>query len=120
MAEFHGLAARITLLLVLLIAGWSIGLAVARRPLPTLLQGALVWLVVLLAATGLLGVVTALVANPPGDALHVVYGLLALVVLPGAWAIARQRSDPRRTVIVQVVASIVLVILVFRLFQTGG
>lgn len=120
MAEFHGLAAQVTLLLVVIVTAWSIGLAVTRRPLPTILLGALTWLVILLAASGLLGVVTALATRPPEDPLHIVYGLLALAVLPGAWAIARQRSEPRRTVIVQVIASIVLLILMFRLFQTGG
>lgn len=120
MAEIHGLAARVTLLVAILIAAWSIGLAIARRPIPTLLQGGLVWAVVLIAVSGLLGVLVALVARPPADPLHVVYGLLALAVLPGAWGIARHGSDARRPVIVLVIAAIVLLVLLFRLFQTGG
>ncbi|MEK6721100.1 MAG: hypothetical protein AABZ33_10590 [Chloroflexota bacterium] len=120
MAEFHGLAARVTLLLALLVAGWSIALAATRRPLRPVLLGALVWLVILLAASGALGIGVAIAAGPPADPLHLVYGLLAVAVLPGAWAVARLREDARRTVIVLAVASLVELILVFRLFQTGG
>lgn len=120
MAEIHGLAARVTLLLVLLVVAWSLGLAVTRRAIPTILLGALAWLVILLIVSGLLGALTAATDRPPTDVLHIVYGLLAVAVLPGAWAITRQRDDPRRAVIVQVIASVVLLILVFRLFQTGA
>ncbi len=120
MAEIHGLAAQITLVLVVLIAGWALILAATRRTIPSVLGGGLVWVVVLLAATGMVGAVQALAAEPPKDLLHIVYGLLALAVLPGALTIARSRPDPRRSVLILATASIVLLILVLRLFQTGG
>ncbi len=122
MAEIHGLAARIALLLVFLTTAWSAVLLVTRRPVQPILVGGLVWVAILLGASGLLGILSALTVAPPSDALHVVYGVLAIAVLPGAWAIARAgaRDDARRTVVVLVVASVVQLILVFRLFQTGG
>lgn len=120
MAEFHGLAARITLALVLVISGWAVMLAVTRRSIPPILLGGLVWALIMLALSGLAGVATALAVAPPGDPLHIVYGLLAVAVLPGAWGIAGLRRDPRRTVVVLAIASVVLLILVVRLFQTGG
>ncbi|MEO8462832.1 MAG: hypothetical protein ABI555_06445 [Chloroflexota bacterium] len=120
MAEIHGLAAQITLVLVVLIAGWAMILAATRRAIPSVLAGGLVWVVLLLAATGLVGTTIALTTKPPKDPLHIVYGLLALAVLPGALTIARSRPDPRRSVLVLATASVVLLILVFRLFQTGG
>lgn len=120
MAEIHGLAAQVTLVVVLVITGWAVMLAVTRRSLQPVLVGGLVWAVILLAVSGLTGVTMALMFNPPGDPLHVVYGLLGVAILPGAWGIARLRPDPRRMVVVLAIASAVLLILVVRLFQTGG
>ncbi len=120
MAEIHGLAAQVTLVLVIIVAGWAVTLGLLRRPLPALLLGGLVWAVILLAGTGLVGVTLALTDGPPADPLHIVYGLLGVAVLPGAWAIAHMRDDPRRRVVVLAIASLVLLILVFRSIQTGG
>jgi hypothetical protein len=67
----------------------------------------------------LLGVGAALVDHFPHDLLHPVYGVLAVSVIPGAAFIAGGRTGQRQGV-VWAIAGIVLVILVFRLFQTGG
>src|SRR3972149_5149928 len=120
MAESHGLAAQVPLALAIIVAGGGVRRALTRRPPPPLLLGGLGWALLLLAGTSLLGVMVALTDAPPADPLHIVYGLLAVAVLPGAWAIARMRDDPRRTVVVLAIASLVLLILVFRSFQTGG
>jgi hypothetical protein len=120
MAEVHGLLGRVVLVLVLVTAAWAGALVAARRPVQPALVGGLVWVVILVWLTGLLGVAEAVAVGAPDDALHIVYGGLTALVLPGAWAIARTRPDPRRTALVVAVASIVQVILVVRLFQTGG
>jgi hypothetical protein len=120
MADVHGLLARVVLVLVVVTAAWSAALVAGRRPIRPALVGGLVWIVILTATSGLLGVADALARGAPRDALHIVYGILATLVLPGAWAIARTRPDPRRTALVVAVATIVEVILVVRLFQTGG
>ena len=120
MAEVHGLLARVVLVLVVVTAAWSVVLAAGHRPVRPALVGGLVWIVILAVATGLLGVANAVAAGAPGDPLHIVYGVLATLVMPGAWAIAQTRPGPQRTAPVLAVASIVQVILVVRLFQTGG
>lgn len=120
MAEVHGLLARVVLVLVLVTAAWSGALVITRRPVGSVLAGGLVWVAILVVATGLLGVTTALAVGAPNDPLHIVYGVLAALVMPGAWAIARPHADPRRTARVFLVAAIVEVILVVRLFQTGA
>lgn len=120
MAEIHGLVARVVLVLVLVTAVWSIGVVASRRPVGAALAAGFAWVVVMVAASGLVGIVTAILGGPPADPLHVVYGVLALSLMPGAWAIARTRAEPRRTAVILTVAAIVQVILVVRLFQTGG
>ncbi len=120
MAEVHGLLARVTLVLVLITAAWSGAILVTGRPVRPALVGGLIWVVLLLAGTALLGAVVAITAHAPKDPLHLVYGTLAVVVLPGTWWIVRAAYDSRRPVIVLAVASVVEIILVVRLFQTGG
>ena len=120
MADVHGLLARVVLVLVVLTAAWSAVLVAGRRPIRPALAGGLAWIVILVSATGLLGIASAAAAGWPTDPLHIVYGVLAVLVLPGTWAITRNRADPRRTALILGVASIVQVILVVRLFQTGG
>jgi hypothetical protein len=78
-----------------------------------------IWAVLLIGLTGLLGIVVAVSDHPPRDPLHLVYGLLAATTLPGAYVVARGRRPATRPV-VWAIAGIILVILVLRLFQTGG
>ena len=120
MAEIHALVARIVLVLVIVIAAWSVVLVVSHRPVGAALAAGVAWVVIMVAASGLFGIVTAILGGPPSDPLHIVYGVLAALVLPGAWAIARTRAEPQRTAVILAVASVVQVILVIRLFQTGG
>jgi hypothetical protein len=119
-AEIHGFLARIALVLVLGTAAWAVALIATRRPMGPAIAGGLIWVVLMLVLTSLLGAVTALTVRPPRDFLHLVYGALAVSVLPIAWAVGRSRSDARRVVIVLAVACVVQLILVVRLFQTGG
>ena len=120
MSEIHGFLARIVLVLVLATTAWSIGLLATRRPIRPMIVGGLVWVAGLLIVTAVLGAITAVTSHPPKDLLHFVYGALVITVLPIAWAIGRSRPDARRAVVVLSVASVVQVILVVRLFATGG
>lgn len=120
MAAVHGLVAQITLVLVLVIGGWALFLGATHRAVPTMLVAGLLWVAIMVLATALVGGALALSGHPPHDPLHFVYGALAVAVLPGAWLIARSRAEARQTVRVLAVGSVVLLILVMRLFQTGS
>ena len=120
MAEAHGFVARIGLVLVLVTTAWALGLLATHRPMRPAIVGGLIWVAILLALTCVLGAATALSVHPPKDFLHLVYGALALSVLPIAWVVGRSRPEARRVVIVLSVACVVQLILVVRLFQTGG
>ncbi len=119
MADLHGLAARLVLLLVLIGAGWAVALALTRRDAGPMLYGELVWVVGTLLVTGLVGSLVALTVAPPSDSLHVLYGVLAVAALPGAALVARDRPATQRVPILAI-ALVILAILVVRLFQTGG
>jgi hypothetical protein len=118
-ADLHGLVAQLALVLAVIGAAWVLILALTRREAGSMVLGLLVWVIGTIVVAGLLGVMVALTIAPPGDALHILYGLLAAATLPGAALVARDRP-PRQQVVVLAIALVIEVILVVRLFQTGG
>lgn len=115
----HGLAAQVALVLALVIAGWATVLALTRRAAGSFFVAGVLWAGLVVSFAAVVGVGVALTDHAPRDVLHVVYGVLAVGLLPGAAVVAGGRTGPGRP-IVWAVAGIVLVILVLRLFQTGG
>ena len=119
MSQAHGLVGQIALVLAVISAIWSVLLALTHRPAGSLFLGNVVWVGLAVGLAAVLGAATAVLVAPPGDALHLVYGALAVALLPGAILIASSRPVDQRPV-VAAIASIVLVILLFRLLQTGS
>jgi hypothetical protein len=79
-------------------------------------------ILMVLAATGLTALVGggfALTSRSPSDTLHLVYGVVALLVLPIARYIGRSGSDRRRSGWLAL-GSVVQLAVYVRLFQTGG
>lgn len=97
----------------------AVVLAATKREPGAFFLGGVVWAWLAIAAGALAGIAVALGEHPPGDPLHVIYGVLAVAALPGAAVIARDRPGAARAV-VWAIGAIVVLILVFRLFQTGG
>lgn len=94
-------------------------LALLRQaPGPFFVGGAL-WAGLMVALAGLVGIAVALGERPPHDPLHIVYGILAVGALPGTAIVASGRVGRDRAV-AWAIGGIVLLILVMRLFQTGG
>jgi hypothetical protein len=117
--EVHGLLGRLAIVLTLVAGGWAIGLAAARRVPGRLFVGNLVWVVLAVAAAALTGAAVLLSSGPPADALHLLYGLLALALLPAAALVSAARPA-RQQAAAMAIACVVLAILLFRLVQTGG
>ena len=115
----HGLAAQVALVLALVIAGSAIALAITRRPIGSFFVAGVLWTGIVVGLTAALGIWSAITDHAPHDPLHLVYGALAVGLVPGAAMVARGRGGPQQMVI-WAIAGIVLVILVLRLFQTGG
>ncbi len=115
----HGLAAQVALVLALVTAGSATALALTRRPTGAFFLAGVLWTGIVVGLAALIGVGVAITDRPPQDVLHIVYGPLAVGLLPGAAIVAGGQTGSRQTV-VWAVAGIVLVILILRLFQTGG
>lgn len=96
-------------------AGWR---AVRRSPpgrASATLEAATLIAVVVGAAGGL-GMLVG--GEGPGDPLHIIYGGLALASIPIGNGLSRHAS-PRRLAITTLLARIILIVLILRLFQTG-
>ena len=100
-------------------AGSATALALTRRPAGSFFVAGALWTGLVVGLAAVLGVGAAIADHAPHDLLHIVYGVLAVGVMPGAAIVAGGRTGPRQTV-VWAIAGIVLVILILRLFQTGG
>ena len=119
MKDAHALLGQLAIVLGIVGAVWAIAAAITRRQTGLLFVASLVWVVIVVALAALLGIATAVSNGPPSDPLHIVYGVLALAVLPGAALLASGRPA-RQQGVFAAVAMTVLVILLFRLFQTGS
>jgi hypothetical protein len=118
-SQLHGFLGLMALVLAVMAAGWSIGLALAARPPGRLFVGNLVWVVIGVVLAAATGGLVAVAQQPPDDPLHVVYGVIALALLPGAALVAMNRPESQRSAVLSV-AGVVLAILLFRLIETGG
>jgi hypothetical protein len=100
-------------LIVLLVVGVG---AVQHRPVRFATDRAILVALALVAVGILSGLVVLLTGGHPNDPLHLVYALVALLVLPAArfWS----RLGPHRNLALGV-GGVLLAALVLRLFQTG-
>jgi hypothetical protein len=119
LSQIHLLTAQIALILALAIAVSSGVLALLRRAPGTFFGGGALWAGLIVALAGLVGIAVALGQGPPRDPLHIVYGILAVGAVPGTAIVAGGRVGRGRAV-AWAIGGIVLLILVMRLFQTGG
>jgi hypothetical protein len=119
MSGLHLALAEVGLALALLGAVWSLALVVLGRAPGRLYLVNLIWVMIVLVAAAGLGAVLLATESGVADALHLVYGVLAMIALPMAAAVGSGRPQ-RQQAVVGLGASVVLVILVLRLFQTGA
>lgn len=119
MADLHQFGALLALTLSLLALPWAAVAFIVRRDPGRFFIANLAWIVVALGATALVGITFLFSGKGPKDPLHLVYGALATAAWPTAGLVAVGRS-PRDRLLVMTIAAAVVVILVARLFQTGG
>ncbi len=85
-SEIHGVLAQSTMLFFLLVGLWGLIRAFRNRPVDGSYLGALVIGEGLFLLQAILGTILFVTGERPGRTVHILYGVFALVALPGLFA----------------------------------
>jgi hypothetical protein len=114
----HGYGARVLVIYAVLLALWGTFLYFSNRPVSGGFRSTYLIMAGLTAVQGLLGLGTLLMGARPHELLHIVYGVFAVLFLPGAYLYAHGGSARRETLVLAGAAWIVA-IAYFRGMATG-
>jgi heme A synthase len=114
----HGYGARVLVIFAVVLALWGTYLYFRDRPVSGGFRSSYLLMAGLTAVQGLLGLGTLLLGARPHELLHIVYGVFAVIFLPGAYLYAHGGSTRRETLVLAGAAWIVA-IAYFRGIATG-
>jgi heme A synthase len=118
LGSLHGFAARALLAYAVALGIWGPYRYFRNQPLDGGFRASYLIMAGLTALQGLLGLATFLLGARPTELLHVVYGIFAVIFLPGAYLYA-QGGSPRREAVILAGAAWVVSIAYFRGIATG-
>jgi heme A synthase len=118
LGSLHGFAARALLAYAVALGIWGTYRYFRNQPLDGGFRASYLIMAGLTALQGLIGLATFLLGARPAELLHVVYGIFAVIFLPGAYLYAHGGS-PRREAVILAGAAWVVSIAFFRGIATG-
>jgi hypothetical protein len=118
LASLHGFAARALLAYAVALGVWGTYRYFRNQELGGGFRASYLIMAGLTAVQGLLGLATFLLGARPGELLHVVYGIFAVVFLPGTYLYA-QGGSRRREAVILAGASWIVSIAYLRGIATG-
>ena len=114
----HGLGARIVIAYSVILAVWGTYLYFRNHDLPGAFRSGFLIMGGLTAVQGLVGLAAFGAGGRPHELLHIVYGIFAVIFIPGAYLYSHGESRRRETVILAGAAWIVGIAYI-RGFATG-
>ena len=118
LGSLHGFAARALLAYAAALGIWGTYRYFRTQALDGGFRSSYLIMAGLTALQGLLGLATFLLGARPTELLHIVYGVFAVIFLPGAYLYA-QGGSPRREAVILAGAAWVVSIAYFRGIATG-
>ena len=118
LSQLHAALANTGLYYFLILAVWGTWRFIRKQGLDSSYWGALVIAEILLAAQFLIGGYLWLVGFRPARSVHVLYGLVALLALPGVYMYTKGRTD-RPEMLMYAVVALITVGLILRATFTG-
>ena len=119
LAEIHARLAYTTLYFVIIVGVWGLWRVFRRQGLDGSFWGTLVIGELLILAQTLLGGYLYLTGERPMRSIHLLYGFVSLLVVPGVFVYTRG-GDKRREILIYALSLIFTAALVFRAITTGG
>jgi heme A synthase len=107
LGAIHGYGARVLIIFAVVLGIWGTYSYFRDRPLSGGFRSSYLIMAGLTVLQGLLGVGTFALGGRPTEPLHIVYGIFAVLFLPGAYLYAHGGSSRRETVILAGAAWIV-------------
>ncbi|MEA2644651.1 MAG: hypothetical protein QOG08_1677 [Chloroflexota bacterium] len=118
LGTLHGFAARALLAYAVALGIWGTYRYFRNQPLDGGFRASYLIMAALTALQGLLGLATFLLGSRPTELLHVVYGIFAVIFLPGTYLYA-QGGTRRREAVILAGAAWIVSIAYFRGIATG-
>jgi heme A synthase len=103
----HGYGARVLLAYAVVLALWGTYQYFRKQQVSPGFRSSFLIMAALTPVQGLLGVLTLALGHRPTELLHIVYGVFAVLFLPGAYLYARGGSRRREAVILAIAAWVV-------------
>ncbi|MBI3363036.1 MAG: hypothetical protein HY023_18190 [Chloroflexi bacterium] len=99
LAEFHARLGNAGMLFALALGLWALWLYFRKQGVDGNYLGAMVIGELLFIAQGVIGATLYFAGHPLGRTVHILYGILAVITLPGAYAYTRGRDERREALV---------------------
>jgi len=119
LVEIHGRLGNTALYYVIILAAWGIWRFIRKQGVDSQYWGALVIGEVLILLQGGLGAYLWLSGLRPGKTIHILYGMVSALLIPGVWAYTHG-GEKRREMLVYGISLVILVGLILRAISTSG
>jgi heme A synthase len=93
LADIHGRLANTSLLFIAILAVWGLWRTIRKQGVSSSYWGALLIGEVLILLQGALGAYLWLVGERPDRSIHILYGIVSALVIPGVWAFTKGKQD---------------------------
>ena len=93
LADIHGRLANTALLFIAILAAWGLWRMIRKQGVSSSYWGALVIGEVLILLQGALGAYLWLVGERPDRGIHILYGIVSALVIPGVYAFTKGNQD---------------------------
>jgi len=119
LADIHGRLANTALIYFGILALWGVWRALRKQGLDSSYWGALAIAEVLIIVQGILGAILYFSGERPGRWVHILYGVVSVLVIPGLYAYTRGESD-RRVMVIYALTLLISVGVILRAIGTAS
>ena len=119
LADFHGRLANTALVYYGILAVWGIWRFLRKQGLDSSYWGALVIAEILIVVQGILGVILFVGGERPGRWVHILYGVVTILVIPGLYAYTKGEAD-RRVMAIYAVTLLISIGIILRAIMTAA